>query len=61
MGMGKEKKGKKGERYPFCRIEIQILNLAVIKKAGEADSVVCQVRLLANDDNVVFPRPSIKF
>jgi len=34
--------GKKGreKKYPFRGVEVQILNLAVIEKAGEANSIV---------------------
>lgn len=39
--------------HPFSRIQVQILNLAVLEVARQAHAVVRQMRLLANDGHVV--------
>lgn len=39
--------------YPFCRIEIQVFNLAMLKERRKTDAVVGDVWLLANHDDVV--------
>ncbi len=39
--------------YPFFGIEIQILDLSVLEKRREADSIVCQMSLLTNDNDIV--------
>ena len=41
--------------YPFFGVQIKILGLPMLEKAGQADSIVCEMRLLSNDDYVIFP------
>ena len=45
---------------PSFRVEIQRLDLSVLEEARQADSVICQMRFFADDDNVVFSPLSIK-
>lgn len=39
--------------YPLSRIQVQVLDLAVLEEAGQADAVVREVRLVAYDHDVV--------
>lgn len=46
--------------YPSLGIQVKILDLAVVKEASEANSIICQVQFLANDGNFIFPGPGIE-
>jgi hypothetical protein len=46
--------------YPFQRVEIEILDLAVVEEARQPDAIVRHVWLLADDDNVVLSRPRVQ-
>lgn len=43
------------EAHPFFRVEVQILDFSVLEERCEANAVVCQMTLFANDYDVVFP------
>lgn len=44
---------------PCQRVEVELLDLAMFEKGGEADAVVGEMRLFANDCNVVLARAGI--
>lgn len=46
--------------YPILRVQVQVLDLAVVEEAREADAVVREVRLLADDDNVPLAAPGVQ-
>jgi hypothetical protein len=43
------------EAHPTVWIEVEILHFPVLKEACQSNSVVGQMRLFANNDNVVLP------
>lgn len=46
---------------PCLRLHVQFLYISVFEKAGEANSVVCKMRLLSNDNNIVLSSLCIEF
>lgn len=40
--------------YPFFRVEIQVLNLPVLEETSQTNAIIRKMRLLANNNNVVF-------
>ena len=47
--------------YPVKRVQVQVLHLSVVKEACKADPVVGNVRLLANDEDIVLAGAGVEF
>jgi hypothetical protein len=47
--------------YPLLGIEVQILDLAMFKKGGKSDTIIGNVRLLSNHNNIVLASLCILF
>lgn len=47
--------------YPFSRVEVQVFDVAMLEKASQANAVVCEMRLFADNDNIVFSPLDIVF
>jgi hypothetical protein len=46
--------------YPLFRIEIQALDVAMLEEGRQPDTVIRNVRLLSDYNDIVFAPPSIK-
>lgn len=46
--------GLRLKTYPFCRVHVQVLDLAVLKETREPYSVVGEIWLLSEDSDGVF-------
>ena len=47
--------------YPFQRIEVQVLHLAMFKETCQPHAVVCDVGFLADDDNIILAISCVEF
>ena len=47
--------------YPFHRVEVQILDLAMVKETRQSHAVVSDVRFLADDGDVIFAVSCVEF
>ena len=46
--------------HPVLRIEVQVLHFPVLKEACQSNSIVSQMRLFTNDNDIVFSALCVK-
>jgi hypothetical protein len=46
--------------YPFLRIKIKILYLAMLEETGQSNAIICEMWLFSNNDDVVFSSFGVK-
>lgn len=47
--------------YPIFWVQIQVLDLAMLEEAGQAHAVICEMRFLADDYDIVLSPFNVVF